>query len=84
MDRGQQQALDKPLKLIQPEPHYRIEHKIKGSGSVVKRKDGRWMGTLYVGKDPETSKYIRKYVYGHTKREVQEKLMLAKAEQGVK
>lgn len=56
---------------------------IKGSGSIVKRKDGRFMGTLYVGKNPATGKYIRKYVYGRTKREVQEKLFVAKAEQGV-
>lgn len=78
---------DNSLKLIQPEPHYQVEHKKhsrKGNGSVVKRKDGRWMGTLYVGKDPETGRYIRKFVYGHTKREAQEKLMQAKAEQGVK
>jgi hypothetical protein len=57
--------------------------KTRGSGSIVKRNDGRWMGTLYVGKNPATGKYIRKYVYGHTKRDVREKLIMAKLEQGV-
>ena len=75
---------DKSLKLTQPIEHYRVEQKQHGDGSIVKRKDGRWMGTLCMGKDLVTGKYIRKNVYGHSKREVQEKLLKVKAEQGVK
>lgn len=50
-----------------------------GEGTVVRRKDGRWCAALVMGYDSE-GKPIRKYFYGRTRREVQEKLEAAKAE----
>ncbi|TYQ18276.1 UNVERIFIED_CONTAM: site-specific recombinase XerD [Acetivibrio alkalicellulosi] len=44
-----------------------------GEGTIVKRKDGRWMGSITTGRDI-TGKQKRKSVYGKTKKEVQEKL----------
>lgn len=40
-----------------------------GEGSVYKRKDGRWMGSMSIGRNDE-GKIIRKTVYGKTKKEV--------------
>ncbi len=47
----------------------------KGEGSIYQRKDGRWVGSLLL----ENGK--RKYLYGKTRREVQEKLRIATNEQ---
>lgn len=44
-----------------------------GEGSIVKRKDGRWQGSIVVGRDA-SGKLIRKTVYGKTRQEVQEAL----------
>ena len=44
-----------------------------GEGCVSKRKDGRWQASIAVGFD-QNGKIIRKYFYGHTRKEVQEKL----------
>lgn len=46
-----------------------------GEGSIVKRNDGRWMGSISTGRD-EKGKLIRKCIYGKTKKEVQEKLSI--------
>lgn len=45
-----------------------------GEGSITKRKDGRWQGSVLVGYDLETGKPKRKYFYGRTRKEVQEKV----------
>ena len=45
-----------------------------GSGSITKRKDGRWEGRYTAGYDPETGKRIIKNVLGKTQAEVKEKL----------
>lgn len=51
-----------------------MQRRSKGDGSLVKRKDGRWQGSIVVeGKR-------RKYVYGHTRAEANKKLQRAKAE----
>ncbi|SMC44742.1 tyrosine-type recombinase/integrase [Sporomusa malonica] len=44
-----------------------------GEGTICKRKDGLWTAAITVGRDEKTGKLIRKYVYGKTKTEVQEK-----------
>lgn len=44
-----------------------------GEGSIVKRKDGRWQGSIMTGRDLN-GKIIRKTVYGKTQKEVQESL----------
>ena len=44
-----------------------------GEGSVFKRPDGRWVGSVSLGFD-QTGKRIRKVVYGKTQKEVNEKL----------
>jgi integrase len=44
-----------------------------GEGTIVKRKDGRYMGSVTIGRDIN-GKLKRKTVYGKTKKEVQEKL----------
>lgn len=51
-----------------------------GEGTITKRKDGRWMAQVTVGRDPLTGKLKRKTFYGKTRREVQEKLDNFKAE----
>ena len=44
-----------------------------GEGTICKRKDGLWMTAVIIGRDAETGKLIRKYCYGKTKGEVQQK-----------
>ena len=48
-----------------------------GSGSITKRKDGRWQGQYVSGYDPETGKPRRHTIYGKTQKEVAEKLRAA-------
>lgn len=45
-----------------------------GEGSITKRKDGRWQGSVLVGYNLETGKPKRKYFYGRTRKEVQQKI----------
>lgn len=54
--------------------------KSNGEGSVTKRADGKYMGQVTVGRDPQNGKLKRKTVYGKTKKEVQEKLNKLKYE----
>lgn len=44
-----------------------------GEGSFSQRKDGRWMGRISLGHD-RNGKAVRKSVYGHTQKEVREKI----------
>ena len=44
-----------------------------GEGSVCRRKDGRWVGTLTVGRDAN-GRLRRRAVYGRTQAEAVEKL----------
>ena len=37
-----------------------------GSGTIYKRKDGRWQGQYVSGRDPITGKLLRHSVYGKT------------------
>lgn len=46
-------------------------------GTVVKRKDGRWMAAVTVGYDPQTGKPRRAYFYGKTRQEAAERLAKA-------
>src|SRR4051794_7194863 len=46
-----------------------------GEGSIHKRGDGRWVAIVDVGR--EGNKRKRKYIYGGTRREVQEQLARA-------
>jgi len=46
----------------------------RGEGSIFKRNDGIWAGSVSLGFDSE-GKRIRKDVYGKTKKEVQEKII---------
>ena len=48
-----------------------------GSGSITKRKDGRWQGQYVSGYNPETGKPRRHTIYGQTQKEVAEKLRAA-------
>lgn len=48
-----------------------------GSGSITKRKDGRWQGQYMSGYNPETGKPRRHTIYGQTQKEVAEKLRAA-------
>jgi integrase len=45
-----------------------------GEGSISKRKDGRWQASISIGRDPETGKLKRSYIYGKTRKEVGDKL----------
>lgn len=45
-----------------------------GEGSITRRKDGRWQGSVLLGYDPETGKERRKYFYGETRKEVQQQI----------
>lgn len=44
-----------------------------GEGSIFQRADGRWVAKIAVGYD-NSGKRLRKTVYGHTKKEVQDEL----------
>jgi len=44
-----------------------------GEGTICKRKDGLWMTAVIIGRDAATGKSVRKYCYGKTKGEVQQK-----------
>ena len=48
-----------------------------GSGSITKRKDGRWQGQYVSDYDPKTGKLRRHTIYGKTQKEVAEKLRAA-------
>ena len=45
-----------------------------GEGSIVKRKDGSWMGAVVVGRTPKGD-LNRKYFYGKTRKEVADKML---------
>ena len=51
----------------------------QGEGSIAKRSDGTWCARITIGRTPE-GKQKRKAFYGKTRKEVQEKMNLAKAE----
>jgi integrase len=38
-------------------------------GTIVLRKDGRWMASITIGRNPETGKLKRAYFYGKTRKE---------------
>ena len=44
-----------------------------GEGNIIRRNDGRWQASIAVGFD-YNGKLQRKYFYGQTRKEVQEKL----------
>lgn len=44
-----------------------------GEGSVCRRHDGRWQGSITIGRD-DRGRLIRKYFYGKTRKETSEKL----------
>lgn len=48
-----------------------------GSGTIIKRKDGRYEGRYVVGNDPGTGKLIRRSVYAPTQSECRKKLHAA-------
>lgn len=50
-----------------------------GEGSIIQRKDGRWMGSITVGRDTN-GKLIRKCIYGKTRKEVQDKMVQVASE----
>ena len=45
-----------------------------GEGSITKRKDGKWQGSVLLGYTSEAGKPKRKYFYGDTRKEVQQKI----------
>lgn len=51
-----------------------------GSGTITKRKDGRWEARYTSGIDPATGKPIRHCIYGKTQKEVAAKLRAVTAE----
>jgi integrase len=51
-----------------------------GEGTITQREDGRWMGQISLGFDPQTGKRVRKTVYGDTQGEVRGKLEELKAD----
>lgn len=55
-----------------------------GEGSIYRRSDGRWVAQVVVGRD-ERGRLKRRYVYGKTRKEVQEQLtrLLAERQQGL-
>ena len=48
------------------------KRRAKGAGSVFRRKDGRWTGEADLGW--EGTRHLRKIIYGHSRREVEDKL----------
>lgn len=60
------------------------KHRGHNEGSIYQRKDGLWVASVSVGRDA-TGKVKRRDIYGHTRKEVAERLtqLLAEAQQGV-
>lgn len=54
----------------------KMSKRSNAEGSIYRRKDGKWVGALTIGFDGK-GKQKRKYYYGKTKKEVQEKLVKA-------
>jgi integrase len=54
-------------------------------GTITKRKNGRWMAQVTVGRDPQTGKLKRATFYGKTRQEVADKLTkaLREKQQGI-
>lgn len=52
----------------------------QGSGTIRQRKDGRWEARFTMGHDPGTGKQVQRSVYGHTQKEVRQKLARITAE----
>ncbi len=50
-----------------------------GSGSITKRKDGRWQGQYVSGYNPETGKPRRHTIYGQTQKEVADLLGISQS-----
>lgn len=46
----------------------------QGTGTIRKRKDGRWEARYTTGFDPTTGKQVQKSIYGKTQKDVREKL----------
>lgn len=49
-----------------------MSKRCNGEGSIYQRKDGKWMGSITIGRD-KSGKLIRKAVYGKTKRKLLQK-----------
>jgi integrase len=43
-------------------------------GTIVRRKDGRWMASITIGRDPATGRLKRAYFYGKTRQDAAEQL----------
>ena len=54
-------------------------------GSIVRRKDGRWMAQVTMGRDPQTGKFQRATFYGKTRQVAAEHLAkaLRERQQGI-
>ena len=50
-----------------------------GSGSITKRKDGRWQGQYVSDYDPKTGKPRRHTIYGKTQKEVADLLGISQS-----
>jgi len=57
-----------------------MSNRVKGTGSIRKRSDGRWEGTCCIGYDTKTGKLLRKSVYGKTQKDVRMALATITAE----
>src|SRR5262244_2607133 len=51
-------------------------------GTIVRRKDGRWMASITIGRDPATGKLKRASFYGKTRHEAAEHLAKALRDKG--
>ncbi|MGE5559388.1 MAG: tyrosine-type recombinase/integrase [Bacillota bacterium] len=54
-----------------------MKKRAAGEGSIIKRKDGRWMASALIGWDVKKNRPKRVYFYGDTQTEVKEKLQKA-------
>ena len=61
-------------------PKRKNTRKENGSGSIRKRKDGRWEGRYSISAKDGSGRYIRKSVYGDTQEEVRRELTLITGE----
>lgn len=55
------------------EPRRKSKRRGNGEGSIFQRADGRWVAKLAIGYD-RAGKRLRKTIYGHTKKDVQDEL----------
>jgi integrase len=60
--------------------HGQKKRRGRNEGSIGQRPDGRWAAVITRGRDPDTGKLRRRWMYGKTRQEVASKLAHAQSD----